>query len=61
MEKPMDSTRRAELDLRLRATLKEHQQEGLYVIGGTEELIARLLNTIEDWEQGRSLQARKSA
>jgi hypothetical protein len=57
----MDSTRRAELDLRLRATLKEHQQEGLYVIGGTEELIARLLNTIEDWEQGRSLQARKSA
>jgi hypothetical protein len=57
----MDSTRREELELRLRRTLKEHQQEGLHMIGGTDELIARLLNTIEEWQKGLPLQARKSA
>jgi hypothetical protein len=57
----MDSTRREELELRLRTTLKEHQQEGLHLIGSTDELIARILNTIEEWELGLPLQARKSA
>ena len=57
----MDSTQRDELEVRLRKTLKEHQQEGLHLIGGTDELIARLLITIEEWEQRLPLQARKSA
>lgn len=57
----MDSTRREELEARLRTALKEHQQEGLHLIGGADELIARLLNTIEEWEQRLPLQARKSA
>ena len=57
----MDSTQRDELEVRLRETLKEHQQEGLHLIGGTDELIARLLITIEEWEQRLPLQARKSA
>jgi hypothetical protein len=57
----MDTTQRDELEARLRTTLKEHQQEGLHLIGGTDELIARLLNTIEEWEQESPLRARKSA
>ncbi|HWG48722.1 MAG TPA: hypothetical protein VN669_03460 [Candidatus Acidoferrales bacterium] len=57
----MDSTRRDELEIRLRKAVKEHQQEGLHLIGGTDELIARLLNTVEEWEQGLPLQARKTA
>ncbi len=57
----MDSTRREELEARLRTALKEHQQEGLHLIGGADELIARLLNTIEEWERRLPLQARKSA
>jgi len=51
----MDSTRRDELEIRLRRTLKEHQQEGLHLIGGTDQLITRLLNTLEEWQEGLPL------
>lgn len=57
----MDNTRRDELETRLRNALKEHQHEGLHLIGGTDQLIARLLQAVEQWEHGTPLQARKSA
>lgn len=57
----MDNTRRDELETRLRNALKEHQHEGLHLIGGTDQLIARLLRAVEEWELGTPLQARKSA
>jgi hypothetical protein len=57
----MDNTRRNELEARLRSALKEHQHEGLHLVGGSDQLITRLLRAVEDWEQGTPLQARKSA
>jgi len=57
----MESTRRTELELRLRNAIKEHQHEGLHLIGGADQLIARLLRAVEEWEHGTPLQARKSA
>jgi hypothetical protein len=57
----MDNTRRDELEVRLRDALKEHQHEGLHLVGGTDQLIARLLRAVEDWEKGTPLQAKKTA
>jgi hypothetical protein len=57
----VEHTRRNELEARLRDALREHQHEGLHLIGGTDQLIARLLNAVEEWERGTALQARKSA
>jgi hypothetical protein len=61
MEELMDNTRRDELETRLRNALKEHQHEGLHLIGGTDQLIARLLRAVEDWQLETPLQAKKSA
>lgn len=57
----MEHTRRNELEARLREALREHQQEGLHMIGGTDQLIARLLNAVEQWERKTALRERKSA
>ena len=57
----MENTRRNELEVRLRDVLKEHQHEGLHLVGGTDQLIARLLRAVEDWDSGTPLHARKSA
>jgi hypothetical protein len=57
----MDNTRRDELEAKLRDALKEHQHEGLHLVGGVDQLIGRLLRAVEEWEQGTPLQARKSA
>lgn len=57
----MENTRRNELEVRLRDVLKEHQHEGLHLVGGTDQLIARLLRAVEDWDSGTPLQVKKSA
>lgn len=57
----MDDTRRDELETRFRNALKEHQHEGLHLIGGTDQLIVRLLRAVEDWQIETPLQAKKSA
>ena len=57
----MEHTRRNELEARLRDALREHQHEGLHLIGGADQLIARLLNAVEEWERETPLQTRKSA
>ena len=57
----MEHTRRNELEARLRDALREHQHEGLHLIGGADQLIARLLSAVEEWERGTPLHARQSA
>jgi hypothetical protein len=57
----MDYSRRDALEARLREALKEHQHEGLHVIGGTDQLIARLLRAVDEWERGVPVARQKSA
>ncbi len=57
----MEQSRREELEARLREALREHQHEGLHMIGGADQLIARLLLAVEEWEQGTPLSRQKSA
>jgi hypothetical protein len=57
----MDHSQRIELEAKLRQTLKDHQHEGLHMVGGTDQLIGRLLNTVEEWLKGDYKTIRKSA
>lgn len=57
----MDQERRTELEARLKQALKEHQSEGLHLVGGVEQLIARLVRAVEDWAEDKPQQKRKTA
>jgi hypothetical protein len=57
----MDHSQRIELEAKLRQTLKDHQHEGLHMVGGVDQLIVRLLDTVEVWLQNDRQILRKSA
>ncbi|HEX7288089.1 MAG TPA: hypothetical protein VF532_18025 [Candidatus Angelobacter sp.] len=41
--------------------MKEHQHEGLHMVGGVDQLIARLVHAVEDWAEGKPEEKRKTA
>lgn len=45
----MDHARKAELENKLRLVLKEHQQEGLNMIGSADQLLHRILEAVDEW------------
>jgi hypothetical protein len=48
------------LETRIREALKEHQHEGLHMIGGVDQLVGRILTAVEEWlDEERT--SRKSA
>lgn len=57
----MDQEKRAALKARLKQTLKEHQREGLNMIGNVDQLLTRLVQAVEKWTEGESGGRRKSA
>jgi hypothetical protein len=57
----MDDLARDELELRFKEALREHQHEGLHMVGGADQLVARLLRVVEEWERGAPLRGQKSA
>jgi hypothetical protein len=57
----MDDTKRTELAISLRAVLKDHQREGLNMIGNVDQLVQRLVQAVEQWADGDRLADRKSA
>jgi hypothetical protein len=57
----MDHLTRAELESRLRRAVKEHQHEGLNMIGNADQLVHRLVAAVEDLIETRPLTRQKSA
>lgn len=57
----MDHVKKSELENKLRHALKEHQHEGLNMIGNADQLLHRLVRAVEDWIEGRPLSRQKSA
>ncbi len=45
----MQESTRAELTARLKEVLKEHQRDGLSMIGNGDKLVASLVAFIEEW------------
>jgi hypothetical protein len=57
----MDHLRQSELENKLRRALKEHQSEGLNMIGNADQLLHRLVEAVDEWIEDRPLSRQKSA
>lgn len=57
----MDDVKRSDLESVVKATLKEHQREGLNMIGSVDQLAHRLVSAVEEWIEGGVRVERKSA
>ena len=57
----MDHLRKLELEAKLRYALKEHQHEGLNMIGSADQLLHRLVKAVEEWTEGGFISRQKSA
>lgn len=57
----MDHLRKSELEARLRHALREHQHEGLNMIGNADQLLHRLVEAVEQWTEERPFSRQKSA
>jgi hypothetical protein len=57
----MDHVRQSELESKLRQALREHQHEGLNMIGNADQLLHRLVRAVEEWSEGRPASLQKSA
>ncbi len=57
----MENLQRTELEKRLKAALREHQHEGLHMVGGVDQLIPLLVAAVEDWLQNSTKAFQKSA
>jgi hypothetical protein len=57
----MDRCKRDELGTILKEVLREHQRDGLNMIGNVEQLTRRLVQAVEDWIEKEPVAERKSA
>jgi hypothetical protein len=57
----MDDVKRNELEARIKEALREHQREGLNMIGNVDQLVHRLVAAVEEWTEGGFRAERKSA
>jgi len=57
----MNELRKSELENQLRLALREHQHEGLNMIGNADQLLHRLVTAVENWLEDQSLSRQKSA
>jgi hypothetical protein len=53
--------RKSELEARLRQALREHQHEGLNMIGNADQLLHRLVEAVEEWTKELAISRQKSA
>jgi len=49
------------LAARIREVLKDHQRDGLNVIGNVDKLVVRLVEAVHDWENEQGKVQRRSA
>lgn len=57
----MDHLKKSELENRLRNALREHQHEGLNMIGNADQLLHRLVSAVEEWIDEPHLIRQKTA
>lgn len=49
------------LAARLREVLREHQRDGLSMIGNVDKLVTSLVHAVQDWEEEQGKTRRRSA
>lgn len=54
-------TKESQLAARLREVLKEHQRDGLSMIGGVDKLVGSLVRAVHEWIEEEPIVEKKSA
>lgn len=54
-------TKESQLATRLREVLKEHQRDGLSMIGGVDKLVNSLMRAVHEWIEEEPLEEKMSA
>ena len=54
-------TKESQLAKRLREVLREHQRDGLSMIGGVDKLVSSLLRAVHEWIEEEPAAEKKSA
>ena len=57
----MEYSNQTELAAKLREVLKEHQRDGLSMIGNVDKLVGKLVTTVAHWLEEEDPKARKTA
>lgn len=57
----MNEERRRNLEANLKETLRQHQREGLNMIGNMDQLLHRLVQAVEEWLEEDLVAKRESA
>jgi hypothetical protein len=57
----MDHVKKAELEIKLKQVIKEHQHEGLNMIGSADQLLHRLVDAVDEWLYEKPYSRQKSA
>jgi hypothetical protein len=57
----LDQIKKEELQATLREVLRDHQRDGLSMIGNVEQLTRRLVQAVEAWIETEPFVGRKSA
>ena len=57
----MDPVKHEELKATLRDAVKDHQREGLNIVGNVDQLVHRLARAVEEWLENEPLAGKKSA
>ena len=57
----MDAVNHEELKAKLKDAVKDHQREGLNMVGNVDQLVQRLVHAVEEWLESEHSAAKKSA
>jgi hypothetical protein len=57
----MDAVKHEELKAKLRDAVKDHQREGLNIVGNVDQLVHRLVRAVEEWLENEPVAGKKSA
>jgi hypothetical protein len=57
----MDALKHEELKAKLKDAVKDHQREGLNMVGNVDQLVQRLVHAVEEWLESQPSAAKKTA
>jgi hypothetical protein len=57
----MDHVKKTDLEVKLRQVLREHQHEGLNMIGSADQLLHSLVEAVDEWLLEEPYSRQKSA
>jgi hypothetical protein len=57
----MEYSNQTELAAKLREVLKDHQRDGLSMIGNVDKLVGKLVTAVEHWLEEEGPRAKKTA